>query len=99
MKKDDMDAGHEPADMNDVFGPEGILNDEWRACMLRHPDRILLGSGTYNTQYWYEFRYILNRYRDWLPQLPPSVAEKVAWRNGTALFGLNPNIKPHRRLW
>jgi hypothetical protein len=79
--------------------PDGVLDEKWRACMLRHPDRILLGSGTYNTQYWYEFRYILNRYRDWLPQLPPSVAEKIAWRNGAALFGLNTNIKAHRRPW
>lgn len=68
--------------------PNGTLDPEWREIMLRHPDRFLLGSGTYNAHYWYQFRYYFERYRDWLKTLPPDVAENIAFRNGLELFGL-----------
>ncbi|MDH3514650.1 MAG: hypothetical protein OEM83_07265, partial [Gammaproteobacteria bacterium] len=56
--------------------------------MLRHPDRFLLGSGTYTSQYWYQFRYYHDRYRGWLKDLPYGVAERIAFRNGLELFEL-----------
>jgi hypothetical protein len=68
--------------------PEGILAPQWRALILRYPDRFLLGSGTYNDEYWYQFRYILGNYRNWLQELPLEIAERVAYRNGMSLFGL-----------
>lgn len=68
--------------------PRGKLADEWRALILRYPDRFLLGSGTYTTEYWYQFRYNLNRYRGWIKDLPPDVMERIAYQNGLRLFGL-----------
>lgn len=68
--------------------PKGELSPQWRELMLRHPSRILLGTGTYTTAYWYQFRYILGRYRDWLQSLPIDVAEQIAYRNGLDLFGM-----------
>ena len=73
---------------NDV-APDGKLADAWRDLMLRYPDRFLLGSGTYNNEYWYQFRYHHHRYRDWLIGLPTELAERIAYRNGLRLFGLH----------
>lgn len=70
--------------------PQGKLSPQWRELMLLYPDRFLLGTGTYSSEYWYQFRYILNRYRNWLKELPPDVAEKIAYQNGLVLFGLEP---------
>lgn len=69
--------------------PGDTLDPEWREIMLRHPNRFLLGSGTYNERLWYQFRYYFERYRKWLKTLPPGVAESIAFRNGVELFGLN----------
>jgi hypothetical protein len=66
----------------------GNLSPEWREVMLRHPDRFVLGSGTYNTELWYQFRYSFDRFRGWLPELPPGPAERIAFRNGIELFGV-----------
>jgi predicted TIM-barrel fold metal-dependent hydrolase len=66
--------------------PGGKLDPKWRALMLRHPDRVLLGSGTYNSDYWHKFRTYMSEYRNWLKELPPNVAERIAYRNGLRLF-------------
>ena len=68
--------------------PKGTLDPKWRELMLRHSTRFLLGSGTYRNEYWYQFRYMHARYRDWLKKLPPDPMERIAYRNGLALFGL-----------
>lgn len=68
--------------------PNGRLAADWRKLMLRHYDRFLLGSGTYNSSYWYQFRYAMSRYRAWLQELPPEIAERIAFRNGLELFGI-----------
>ena len=70
------------------IAPNGSLKEDWRKLMLRHHDRFLLGSGTYRSNYWYQFRYYMSRYRDWLKELPPEIAEGIAFRNGLDLFGL-----------
>jgi len=66
--------------------PGGKLSDKWRKVLLRHSERFMLGSGTYSNKYWYQFRYYMSRYRDWLKDLPPQVAERIAFRNGMVLF-------------
>jgi len=71
--------------------PQGKLSPAWRDLILNYPNRILLGSGTYNSKYWYQFRYILNHYRQWLKQIPPEIAQKIAYRNGLELFELDPS--------
>jgi len=70
------------------IAPDGKLSDKWRSLMLLYPNRFMLGSGTYSTQYWYQFRYALGRYRNWLTQLPPEIAQRIAFRNGLELFDL-----------
>lgn len=68
--------------------PRGKLAPEWRELLLRHPGRFLLGSGTYSNEAWYQFRYSIARYRKWLQELPPEVAERIAYGNGLMLFAV-----------
>lgn len=70
------------------IAPNGKLDPKWREVMLRFPNRFLLGSGTYRIEYWYQFRYIHARYREWLMELPPEPRERIAYRNGLSLFGM-----------
>ena len=76
--------------------PKGKLDPEWRKLMLRYPDRFLLGSGTYSSQYWYRFREYHARYRGWLKELPPFASEQIAFRNGLKLFQI-PYTKPKKK--
>jgi hypothetical protein len=76
--------------------PKGKLDPAWRKLMLRYPDRFLLGSGTYTGQYWYRFREYHGRYRKWLKELPPTVAEQIAYRNGLRLFRIS-YIEPKKK--
>ncbi len=64
----------------------GELSSEWRALFTRYPDRFLLGSDTWVPQRWPEVPDVIAAYRRWLAQLPPQIAERIAWRNGARLF-------------
>jgi hypothetical protein len=70
--------------------PKGRLDPAWQALLLRHPDRFMIGTGTYSNEYWYQFRYILKQHRAWLNQLPPSVTEQIAYKNAARLFTAQP---------
>ena len=62
------------------------LSPAWRTLFTKHPERFLLGSDTWVPQRWPEVPQIMSDYRWWLAQLPPAVAEQIAWRNGARLF-------------
>jgi hypothetical protein len=66
--------------------PGGTLDPEWRAVFIRHADRFLVGTDTWVTSRWESVVDGTKFTRDWLGQLPPDVAEKIAWRNGDRLF-------------
>jgi hypothetical protein len=67
----------------------GQLEPGWRQLFLRHPDRILVGTDTYIVSRWHEMPRILEEVRAWLRTLPAPMAEKIAWRNAVALYGLD----------
>lgn len=64
----------------------GELSSEWRTLFTKYPDRFLLGSDTWVPQRWPEVPDVIAGYRRWLAQLPPQIAERIAWRNGARLF-------------
>lgn len=66
----------------------GQLCPAWRALMLKHPDRFLIGSDTWVNQRWASYAELMRGYRVWLGGLPADVACRVAWDNGARLFGL-----------
>jgi hypothetical protein len=66
----------------------GKLCPEWRQLVLKYPERFLLGSDTWINQRWEAYDETMRGYRAWLGELPPDVARRIAWDNGSALFGL-----------
>lgn len=67
--------------------PGGNLDRAWRALFLRHPDRFMVGTDTWVNSQWDRLPEILDGFRAWLRQLPPDVAERIAYRNADRLFG------------
>ena len=64
------------------------LCPEWRALLLKYPDRFLIGSDTWVNQRWLYYDDLMLGYRRWLGDLPPEVARRIAWDNGAGLFGV-----------
>jgi hypothetical protein len=68
---------------------ENRLCPEWRALLLKYPDRFLIGSDTWVNQRWMYYDDLMRGYRRWLGDLPPDVARRIAWDNGAGLFQLS----------
>ncbi len=68
---------------------ESRLCPEWRALLLKYPDRFLIGSDTWVNQRWMYYDELMRGYRRWLGDLPPEVARRIAWDNGAKLFQLS----------
>jgi hypothetical protein len=65
----------------------GKLSAEWRALFERHSDRFLIGSDTWIDERWASYDQIMGEYRNWLSQLPPDQAQRIAFGNAERLFG------------
>jgi len=66
--------------------PGGTLDPEWRAVLLRHPERFMVGTDTWTTSRWQEVAGGMQFIRGWLGQLPREVAEQIAYGNAERLF-------------
>jgi hypothetical protein len=66
----------------------GQLCPEWRALLLKYPDRFLIGSDTWINQRWLSYGELMQGYRVWLGGLPADVARQIGWDNGARLFGV-----------
>ncbi len=67
-------------------GAGGKVPAEWRALFTEFPDRFMVGTDTYTPERWH---YIVEHAawsRAWLADLPPPLAERIAYRNAEALF-------------
>jgi hypothetical protein len=64
----------------------GKVDAEWRKAFTEFPDRFLLGTDTYTPERWYYVPEHAAWARGWLADLPPEIAERIAYRNGEALF-------------
>lgn len=67
---------------------DGQLCPEWRALLLKYPDRFMIGSDTWVNQRWQYYGELMQAYRTWLGGLPADVARRIAWDNGAKLFGV-----------
>jgi amidohydrolase family protein len=65
---------------------EGMLTPDWRALLLRHGDRFVIGSDTWTNDRWQRYGEIIDWYRGWLSQLPVEIAQAIAWKNADRLF-------------
>jgi hypothetical protein len=75
------------SDHASVSGEQGRVDPGWRAAFLEFPDRFLVGTDTYTPERWFYVVEHARWSRAWLADLPPEVAERIAWRNGETLFG------------
>ena len=66
----------------------GKLCPEWRALLLKYPNRFMIGSDTWVNQRWQYYDELMKGYRAWLGDLPGDVARRIAWDNGATLFGV-----------
>ncbi|MDO8906437.1 amidohydrolase [Hydrogenophaga sp.] len=74
---------------------DGQLCPEWRALLLKYPDRFLIGSDTWVNLRWLYYDDLMRGYRVWLGGLPPDVARRIGWENGARLFGVpTPSQRP-----
>ncbi len=67
---------------------EARLCPAWRSLLLKYPGRFLIGSDTWVNQRWQTYEALMAQYRQWLGDLPPGVARRIAWDNGAQLYGV-----------
>lgn len=72
-----------------TVGP-GQLAPAWRTLMGANPQRFLVGSDTWVNARWDSYNALMAEARAWLGDLPAAAAERIAWANAAALFGLTP---------
>jgi hypothetical protein len=65
--------------------PAGVLDAEWLALFLRHPDRFMVGTDTWVSWRLTELPGVQAATRAWLAQLPAPVAIRIAWENAERL--------------
>jgi predicted TIM-barrel fold metal-dependent hydrolase len=67
-------------------GSGGKVDPAWRAVFLEFPDRFMVGTDSYTPERWHYIPEHAEWSRRWLSDLPREVAERIAWKNGEALF-------------
>lgn len=65
---------------------DGKVTAAWREAFQEFPDRFMVGTDTFTPERWYYIGEHANWSRGWLPDLPPQLAEQIAWRNAERLF-------------
>ncbi|MCP4877100.1 MAG: amidohydrolase family protein [Gammaproteobacteria bacterium] len=68
------------------FAFQGTIEDRWRSLFEAFPARFLLGTDTYTPERWFYVSEYADWVRGWLTQLPPLLAENIAYRNAEALL-------------
>ncbi len=60
----------------------GKVDTEWRKAFEEFPDRFMVGTDTFTPERWYFIGEHAGWSREWLRDLPPALAERIAWKNG-----------------
>jgi hypothetical protein len=68
-------------------GSGGKVPAEWRALFTEFPERFMVGTDTFTPERWHYVVEHATWTRAWLADLPPPLAERIAWRNAETLFG------------
>lgn len=69
---------------------DGHLSADWKALIRAFPERFMIGSDTWVNARWSDYEALMQAAREWLGDLPPAVAQRVAWGNAAALFAVAP---------
>lgn len=65
----------------------GKIVPGWREAFLEFPDRFMVGTDTFVPERWHYVPEHAAWSRGWLADLPPDVAESIAWKNGETVIG------------
>ncbi|MCP4316158.1 MAG: amidohydrolase family protein [Hyphomicrobiales bacterium] len=60
--------------------------ERWQPVIMRHADRLMVGTDTWVNSRWDNYDGIIASNRRWLSQLPREIAERIAFRNAQDLF-------------
>ena len=64
----------------------GKVDAAWREAFTEFPDRFMVGTDTFTPERWHYVGEHARWSREWLADLPREVAERIAYKNGEALF-------------
>jgi hypothetical protein len=64
----------------------GALSADWRALFKDYSQRFIIGSDTWINERWFAYDGLMKTYREWLAQLPPDQAARIAHGNAERLF-------------
>ena len=67
------------------YAPYGKLEPAWRQLILDFPYRFMVGTDTPSPERWYYVAEHAKISRTWISELPPEVADNVAFRNAERL--------------
>ena len=70
----------------DDIAANGRLAAEWRALLLEFTDRFMMGTDTFVPGRWGIIGSHAGAVRMWLAELPPDIAERIAYKNGEAVL-------------
>ena len=73
---------------DDRIAPDGQITDDWYELIVTYPDRFMVGVDTYSTARWRAFPDATTKIRRWVSQLPPDVAEMLAFKNADRIYKL-----------
>ncbi len=70
---------------SEIFSNGRLLAD-WRALLIDHNDRFMVGIDTYTPQRWFQLQAVADGFRAMLDTLPDETAERIAYRNAEHLL-------------
>ena len=65
--------------------PGGRLDARWKQLFIDFPDRFMVGTDTFTPERWHYVVEHANYSRKWLADLPPDLADNIAFRNAERL--------------
>jgi predicted TIM-barrel fold metal-dependent hydrolase len=65
---------------------QGKVDAAWRQVFLEFPERFVVGTDTFTPERWHYIAAHAAYSRAWLADLPPPIAERIAWKNADTLF-------------
>ncbi len=78
---------------DDRIAPGGKLSDDWYTLLLTFSDRFMIGVDTYSTGRWKRFELVTAKIRHWLSQLPPDIAQQIAFDNADKMLHRSANAR------
>lgn len=66
------------------------LRPQWHDFLVKNQDRVLVAVDTFSVNRWKTYQKVVTDIQTWLADLPPEVANKIAFRNAEHFFATAP---------